>query len=226
MAIISMANPKGGSGKTTCALLLATEIARKGGSVTLIDADPERWISKWGQLDDLPTGIKIVSDVTADDIIDKTLDAQDQSQFVIVDLEGTANMSVVQAIGISDLVLVPTQGSTMDSQGGAKIIKLIRQQARALKREVPHAVVFTRTSAAIQTRSLSHVRELMSNAGIPTLRTSIVERAAFREIFAMGGDLADLDHSQVSGVEKATVNAGQFAYEVLDVLKAQAQEVA
>ncbi|TMV02599.1 ParA family protein [Ruegeria sediminis] len=226
MAIISMANPKGGSGKTTCALLLATEIARRGGTVTLIDADPERWITKWGQLDDLPDGIQIVSDVTADCIIDKILDAQEQTQFVIVDLEGTANMSVVQAIGISDLVLVPTQGSTMDSQGGAKIIKLIRQQARALRREVPHTVVFTRTSAAIQTRSLSHVRELMAKAGIPTLRTSIVERAAFREVFAMGGDLPDLDHSQVSGVEKATMNAGEFADEVLAILKTQSQEVA
>ncbi len=47
MPVIAFANPKGGSGKSTSALLLATELAVKGASVTIIDADPERWISQW-----------------------------------------------------------------------------------------------------------------------------------------------------------------------------------
>ncbi len=40
MPVIAFANPKGGSGKSTSALLLATELAVKGASVTIIDADP------------------------------------------------------------------------------------------------------------------------------------------------------------------------------------------
>ena len=50
MPVIAFANPKGGAGKTTSALLLATELANKGAAVTVIDADPERWISQWGKL--------------------------------------------------------------------------------------------------------------------------------------------------------------------------------
>ncbi len=42
MPVISFANPKGGAGKTTSALLLATELAARGAAVTIIDADPER----------------------------------------------------------------------------------------------------------------------------------------------------------------------------------------
>jgi chromosome partitioning protein len=43
MPVISFANPKGGAGKTTTALILATELADSGASVSIIDADPERW---------------------------------------------------------------------------------------------------------------------------------------------------------------------------------------
>ena len=43
MPVIAFANPKGGAGKTTTALLLATELAAKKAAVTVIDADPEKW---------------------------------------------------------------------------------------------------------------------------------------------------------------------------------------
>jgi chromosome partitioning protein len=42
MPVIAFADPKGGFGKSTSAVLLATELAVKGASVTIIDADPER----------------------------------------------------------------------------------------------------------------------------------------------------------------------------------------
>ena len=40
MPTIVFASPKGGVGKSTAAVLLATELASPGGSVTMIDADP------------------------------------------------------------------------------------------------------------------------------------------------------------------------------------------
>ncbi|MCY3874936.1 MAG: AAA family ATPase [Rhodobacteraceae bacterium] len=46
MPVISFANPNGGAGKTTFALVLATQLSENGASVTIIDADPERWISQ------------------------------------------------------------------------------------------------------------------------------------------------------------------------------------
>ncbi|MEM7239744.1 MAG: AAA family ATPase, partial [Pseudomonadota bacterium] len=36
MPVISFANPKGGAGKTTTALLLATELAAEGATVTIV----------------------------------------------------------------------------------------------------------------------------------------------------------------------------------------------
>jgi len=114
MPVISFATPKGGAGKTTSALLLASELATQGAKVTIIDADPEKWISQWASLPGKPDNITVISAVSEETIIDEIENASGTSPFVIVDLEGTASLMVAQAIGLSDLVIVPTQGASMD----------------------------------------------------------------------------------------------------------------
>lgn len=219
MPIISFANPKGGAGKTTTALILATQLAENGASVTLIDADPERWISQWGALPGKPDSITIIGGVSEESIVDQIEEASARAQFVIVDLEGTASLMVANAIGMSDLVLIPAQGSSMDARGGAKTIRLISNQAKMARRAIPHCVVLTRTSAAVRSRALKNVQEQLAANGIEVCRVPIVERAAYRDLFDYGGTLADLDPAQVSNIEKARINAREFAGEVVARLK-------
>lgn len=220
MPVIAFANPKGGAGKTTSALMLASELAGRGASIVIIDADPEKWISQWGQLPGRPTNVSIISDVTEDTIVDQIETAASEAQFVVIDLEGTASLMVANAIGMSDLVIIPTQGSSMDAKGAAKTIRLIRNQARMARRDIPHAVLLTRTSAAVASRAIRNVKEQLDQAGIPVFETSIVERAAYRDILDYGGLLADLDTALVSNVDKAVINARAFAGEVVAWLKA------
>lgn len=223
MPTIAFANPKGGAGKTTAALLLASELAARGARVTIIDADPERWISQWGALDGKPTSITIIANVTEDTIVDLIDEASRVSQFVVVDLEGTASLMVANAIGMADLVIIPTQGSAMDAKGGAKTIRLIRNQERMARRRIAHSVLLTRTSAAVTSRSLRNVQEQLAKSGVDVFFTPIVERAAFRDIFDFGGTLATLDPKIVSNLEKAQENAREFAGEALTKLKRAAQ---
>jgi chromosome partitioning protein len=219
MPIISFANPKGGAGKTTSALLLASELASRGAHVTIIDADPEKWISQWGRLPGKPDNMTIIADVTEDGIVDQIEQAAETAQFVIVDLEGTASLMVANAIGMSDLVVIPTQGASMDARGAAKTIKLIRNQERLARRPILNSVLLTRTSAAVMSRALKNVREQLDKAGIDVFQTAIVERAAYRDIFDYGGLLSGLAAEQVSNVEKARENAREFAGEVIAKLK-------
>lgn len=220
MPIISFANPKGGAGKTTSALLLAGELASRGARVSIIDADPERWISQWGKLPGKPGNLTIIGDVTEDSIVDQIEAASEAAQFVIVDLEGTASLMVANAIGMSDLVVIPAQGASMDAKGAAKTIKLIRNQERLARRPILHSVLLTRTSAAVMSRSLKNVRDQLDKGGIDVFETAIVERAAYRDIFDFGGLLTDLTAEQVSNIEKARANAREFAGEVIAKLKA------
>lgn len=224
MPTIAFANPKGGAGKTTAALLLASELAAKGAKVTIIDADPEKWISQWGALAGKPDNILIIGNATEDTIVDQIDDASHVSQFVIVDLEGTASLMVANTIGMADLVIIPTQGSAMDAKGGAKTIRLIRNQERLARRRIAHSVLLTRTSAAVTSRSLRNVQEQLAKSGVDVFITPIVERAAFRDIFDFGGTLASLDPRNVSNLEKARENAREFAGEVIAKLKQSAQD--
>lgn len=226
MPVIAFANPKGGSGKSTSALLLATELAVKGTSVTIIDADPERWISQWAKLPGKPENVTIISDVTEESIVDAIDSAEREAAFVIVDLEGTASLLVANTIGMADLVVIPTQGSSMDAKGAAKTIRLILNSEKLSRRRIAHAVLLTRTGAAVTSRALRNVQEQLQAGGIEMFETAVVERAAFKDLFDFGGTLSGLAAAQTSNLEKAIQNAREFAGEVVSKLKAASARTA
>ena len=111
----------------------------------------------------------------------------------------------------------------MDAKGGAKTVRLIRNQERMARRPIAHSVLLTRTSAAVTSRSLRNVQEQLAKAGVNVFITAIVERAAFRDIFDFGGTLATLDPKTVSNLDKARDNAREFAGEVIAKLKQATQ---
>lgn len=218
MHVITFANPKGGTGKTTCALLLASTLATQGVDVAIVDADPERWISQWAALPGKPDNIQIFGNAFEYSIIDRIDEAKSQAQCVLVDLEGTASMLVAHAVSRSDLVLIPTQGASMDARGAGRLISLIRNQERWSSKKIRYAVVQTRTNAAITTRAMRNVREQLVEAGIPLIPTPIVERAAYRDVIDYGGLLEDLDRSLTSNLDQAIDNAVAYTRDVLTML--------
>ncbi|WP_203077411.1 ParA family protein [Falsiroseomonas ponticola] len=224
MPTIVFASPKGGAGKSTSAVVLATELARRGAEVVVIDADPNRPVSQWAGRPGRPETLTVLAETTEASIIDDIEAAAARVPFVIVDLEGTASMTVAYAISRADLVIVPTQGSQLDAAEAAKAIRLIRQQERAFGRRIPYAVLLTRTSAAIRPRTLQHIREEMERNNVPVLNTQMHEREAFRAIFSFGGVLQSLNANQVSGLDAAMKNAQALAVEVVDLLKDAEQD--
>ncbi|GKS70527.1 chromosome partitioning protein ParA [Nitrosomonas sp. PY1] len=219
MPTIVFASSKGGAGKTTAAIVLASELAQHNTSVTLIDADPNQHSAKWALKDGCPSNIKLVEKSTEETIIDDIDTAQEQTAFVLVDLEGTASMAVASAISRADLVITLCQGSQDDADEAAKTIKLVNRQAKVLNRSIPFAVLMTRTNPAITPRTLKHIMNEFRDAGVDIFKTSLIDREAFRAIRSFGGTVNDLDPRQVSGIDKATANAHALAVEVIERIK-------
>jgi chromosome partitioning protein len=219
MPTIVFASPKGGAGKSTSAVVLASELALRGAQVVVIDADPNRPVSQWAKRPGKPETLAVLSDVTEATIIDEIEAAAARVPFVIVDLEGTASMTVAYAISRADLVIVPTQGSQLDAAEAAKAIRLIRQQERAFGRRIPHAVLFTRTSAAIRPRTLQHIREEMAQNSVPALRDADARARGLPRHLQLRRCAVELNAGQVSGLEAAVRNAQAFAAEVVALLK-------
>ena len=218
MPVIVLASPKGGVGKSTTALVLGTTLAERGAKVTVIDADPNQPIVGWSTLPGCPPTLEVISCTSEKAIISTIRQAAERTPFVIVDLEGTANLLVAYAISRADLVIVPTQGSHLDGREAAKAIQLVKEQEEYLGRTIPFAVVITRTSAAIRPKTLRHVEQLLEDAGIPMFRTQMLDREPFRAIFSIGGSLEKLPLREVSTRDAAIANAEGFASELLEKL--------
>jgi len=220
MPTIVFASPKGGVGKSTAAVLLATELASHGGSVTMIDADPNRPLTQWASRPGKPEKLTVVTTTTEESIIDTIEKAALMTTFVIVDLEGTASMMAGYAMSRAELVIIPAQGSHLDATEAVKAIRLVREQEKAFKRKIPFAILFTRTSAAIRPRTLQSIEGEFADNRIPMFGTQIHEREAYRAVFAFGGTVSGLDPAQVANLPAAILNAKTFTGEVIERLKA------
>jgi len=214
MPTIVFSSPKGGSGKTTSALLLAIQLADFY-DVTVIDADPNRPIKDWAAAGHAPERLHVVSDVDENNIVEKIEDAAEKSAMVIVDLEGTAAKIVLMALSQADFAIVPTQGSQLDAKESGRAVKVLRQTQKMTGRHLPYAVLLTRTNSAIRTRTLSHIEKELIGAGIPVLETELNEREAFRAVFSFRKPLTALDPAAVANIDRAQANVAMLALEIV-----------
>lgn len=220
MPTIAFISPKGGVGKTTAALLLASQLAR-GAQVCIVDADPNHPIAAWAKGAALPDNLSILADVDEDTILDRIEEAAAKTPFVIVDLEGTAAKIVLLAVSQADLVIIPMQGSQLDAEQASRAIRVLRQHEKMTGRAVPYGVLLTRTSPIIRTRTMGHIQSGLVDAGVPMFTTQLHEREAFRAIFSYRQTLENLDSRDVSNLDKAIANAEQFTVEVIERLRGQ-----
>lgn len=223
MPTIVFISPKGGAGKTTAALLLATQLARAW-PVTVLDADPNHPIKSWATANTSLVNLRVSSDVDEDNIIERIEEASSQTPFVIADLEGTAAKIVLLAVSQADFVIVPTQGSQLDAEQASRALKVIKQQERMSGRAVPFAVLLTRTNPAIRTRTMAHIERGLADAGVPMLATELNEREAFRAMFSFRQPLESLSSAEVGNLDKAIANAEAFAKEVVARLRSSKAE--
>lgn len=218
MPTIAFVSPKGGVGKTTAALLLASQLTR-GARVTIVDADPNHPIAAWGKGAEVPDNLSIVADVDEDNILDKIEEAAAATPFVIVDLEGTAAKIVLLAISQADLVIIPMQGSQLDAEQASRAIRVLKQHEKMTGRAVPYGVLLSRTSPIIRTRTMGHIQGGLNDAGVPMFKAQLHEREAFRALFSFRQTLEKLDGKDVPNLDKAIANAEQFTVEVIERLR-------
>jgi chromosome partitioning protein len=226
MPVIAFSSPKGGAGKTTAAVILATVLAERGASVIVVDADPNKNVVDWSHLPGKPTNLSVTGDVGEETIVDTIESAAGRAAFVIVDLEGAANLLVSYAIALADFVVIPVQGSQLDAKQAARQMKLIASQERISGRSIPFAVLMTRVSPAIQPKTQRHIEDRFRELAVPVLETRLFDREAFKAVFSYGGSVAGLADKGVSNLKAAIANADAFAGEIVDTLRAGKREAA
>lgn len=233
MYVIAIGNQKGGTGKTTTALILATALADDtrgpGMKVGVLDADPSEHMTRWHDnrveqgrapvfslLEHYPfdprEGLTSVFTDMIDDFVDKG-----EADVLIIDLEGTGNDIFSRAVGRSDLLIIPMQPSSMDALLAAKASAVAKRVGREYRRTIDYVFTLSATNAAnIVSREEKLIREELAAANQPLLPASLNKRAAFQSIFTYAKTLTELTPDETRGVDKAIDNAVEFATAVTE----------
>lgn len=219
MPNVAFVSPKGGAGKTTAALLLALGLAEQGQRVALIDSDPNKPLVQWASLDDAPDRISVHPAPTVQDIRDALREAQRREpQWIIVDTEGTVRGAMVFAALRLDLVVTPLTGSQLDVAEAIKASQMVQAFGKRAGKPLLHRCLLTRVPAALKPRSLKTVIGQLRAEGVEILPTVLVEKEAFRDLFAHGGGLAELEQRSVYGAAAARDNVQAYVAAVRELL--------
>ena len=169
MPTIAFASPKGGAGKSSSSILLGSDLAERGSTVTIIDADPNHPLVKWGKKNGRPAILTVIEANGEEQLVDAIEDAVRKTAFVIIDLEDAASSAVGVAMSRADLVIIPTKGSDLDAAEAVKAIKFIRFQERVYRREIPYCVLFTQTRPAIRPRTQMNIENELREQKTPNV---------------------------------------------------------
>ncbi|ELO4363300.1 ParA family protein [Escherichia coli] len=172
MKVISFINPKGGSGKTTSVINVATCIARTGVSVAVVDTDPQMSLANWN------SGGKAEFDVfTAESEKDVYRVRKDLSTYGYVIIDGAGSLSVITsaAVMVSDLVIIPVSPSPLDFSASGSVVDVL--EAQAFSRPVEARFLITRK--VNNASMLDLLKSSIESTGIARFRTAIGNRQTY-----------------------------------------------
>jgi chromosome partitioning protein len=162
MQTILVANPKGGSGKTTVATNVAGWLAGKRQRVALADHDPQRSATEW-----LARRPKLFPPIMGlpFDAAKKALKEADPQWQVVDTPAGLHGGDLRDALNHADVLLVPLAPSAFDMAATAHFLSAIAEYKAVKKGDVDVAIIAMRVDA--RTRSAAELDEFLKHFDVP-----------------------------------------------------------
>ncbi|MCO6185192.1 ParA family partition ATPase [Rhizobium sp. L1K21] len=204
--IVALLNQKGGVGKTTLALHLAGEWARRGDRVTLVDADPQGSALDWSEQrarEDLPRRFGTIG-LARDTLHREVPELARTVDHIVIDGPPRVAGLMRSALLSADLVLIPVQPSPFDGWASAEILRLI-EEARIFR---PQLIVrFVLNRCATRTIIARETSQALSDQDPPAMRTTIGQRVVYATAAQIGRLAFEIDGDSQAANEIATLAA-------------------
>lgn len=192
-SVIAVVSQKGGSGKTTLALHLATIAVQKKMAACVIDTDPQATAAAWGDWrgDFLPA---VVTSPPAR--LARTIEnaSREGLELVVIDTPPHAEAAMREAIKTADLVLIPTRPRAFDLhalEGIADMVTFAGTPAYVVLNGVP----------ARATKMVAEAADTVDRLGLKTCPVTFGERADFHRSSSSGEVASEIDASGKAALE-------------------------
>ncbi|WP_085528388.1 ParA family protein, partial [Kocuria massiliensis] len=138
--IIAITNTKGGSGKTTTAMLLAEAAARAGHTAQVLDADPQGSATDWAQeAEDAGDPITRYQVTTVNRSSLPRVAERSEAEWIFIDTPPGDPAVIDQAIHLADFVIVPTAPSPGDFYRTVSTIQSLGDTPLAVLLTISHS---------------------------------------------------------------------------------------
>lgn len=187
MPVIALAGNKGGTGKTTLAVNLATCLARRGGAA-IIDADPQGSALQWRAFAPNEDAVQVFA--YRDDLQGQANELARHHEYVVIDCPPSVHAPRALAVLRScDIALVPVQPSPVDLWATVHIEDAV-SRAREHNKRLRVLIVINQLEP--RTVLSKMVRDALSEIRIPVARTALRRRAIFRGSILEGKSVFDM----------------------------------
>jgi chromosome partitioning protein len=197
--IITVATMKGGSGKSTLASCLAVHWHLTGRRPTLIDADPQRSIMRLAARERALGGVNIVEDATEQ--ASQTAQRLAATGPVIIDTPGFRSKTTLECLAMADFVLVPVKPSPFDVDRMLDTLSILTDRPDG-RRPVFRCLLTQTTRDSVISR---HIRNELTEAGVPVLTAEMQNRVAYPEATLWGATPSLISWKGPAAREIATI---------------------
>ena len=191
--IIAVGNLKGGTGKTTLAVNLASALAVSGvGPVCLVDADEQGSAVEWAKRGRLPMPVEALPfehETSGDNSaelawLERLNGLAADNAMIVVDLPPHLGRSIVLALVAADLLMNPVTPSGADLKATTRALDLLRQ-ARDVRGEGKPACLMVPSRVDRRTAAGKEIDAVLHDFGEP-VAPAISQRAAHVDAFTSG----------------------------------------
>jgi len=195
--IITIAQQKGGAGKTSLAAhLAATWSIDKGRRVALFDLDPQKSLTHWfhvrsEKIAEANTmslwpaqGWRLANELTR---------AARDADVIVIDCPGKDDLGTRVAVRSADIVVMPVQPSPIDVWASKPTLELIAKEG------TPALIVLNRLPS--RARLTDHLIVDLKRGSVPIARSALGNRISFAASFVEGKGITETEPHSVAAAE-------------------------